>query len=129
MEGTYPILQGAQTVGEAQVIRGGLYYQFFCRLQLTDGRVYRLELSCGDKSENLGIPVPEGDAFVLTKNIPISRLGGKKPTFRVVPKDASLEGKFVPLSPEEPFAYLDRLKNAYLQRRGQQLGIVIKDDF
>ena len=127
MEGTYPVLHGDQPVGKVRVARQGLYYHFCCRLQLAGSCVYRLELSCEDATENLGIPVPEGDLFVLTKSIPIRRLGSGKPTFRVVPKNESFQGRFVPISPEEPFAYLDRLKNAYLLRRGKQFGSVIRD--
>ena len=128
MEGTYPVLHGDQPVGKARVTRRGLYYHFSCRLQLPGSCVYRLELSCGDAVEKLGVPVPEGDRFVLEKSIPISRFAAGKPTFRVIPKNESFQGRFVPISPEEPFAYLDRLKNAYLLRQGRQLGIVIRNE-
>ncbi|MBO5324433.1 MAG: hypothetical protein J6A88_10145 [Oscillospiraceae bacterium] len=127
MEGTYPILFGDKNIGQAQVTRRGLYYHFSCRMQLTGETICRLELCGGDRTENLGIPVPEGKSFVLTKTIPASRLDIGKPTFRLIPKHQSVQGKFIPLSPEEPFAYLSRLKDAYLQRRGEQIGIVIKE--
>ena len=127
MEGTYPVLHGDQPVGKVQVTRRGLYYHFSCSLRLTEPCVYRLEFSCAETVENLGVPVPEGDCFVLSKRIPVSRLGEGKPVFRVVPKNESLQGRFVPISPEEPFAYLDRLKNAYLSRQSQRTGIVIKE--
>lgn len=128
MEGTYPILLGGQRVGQAQVTRRGLYYHFFCQIKLTGQTLCRLELTCGDKRESLGVPVPEGRVFVVTKTLPASRCGCGKPEFRVLPKHESVQGKFVPISPEEPFAYLSRLKYAYLQRRGEQLGIVIAED-
>ncbi len=126
MEGTYPVLHGDASVGQVRVTRRGLYYYFSCRLRLPQGCVYRLELICGGKTENLGVPVPEEDLFVLTKSIPVSRLDGK-PIFRIRPKQESWQGRFVPIGPEEPFAYLDRLKNAYLSRQGKQLGIVITE--
>lgn len=127
MEGTYPVLHGDQPVGEVQVSRRGLYYHFFCRFQLKEPCLCRLELCCGEMVENLGVPVPEGGQFVLTKQIPSSRVGAGTPVFRVLPKKMSLQGRFVPISPEEPFAYLDRLKKAYLLRSGQQMGVVITD--
>ena len=127
MDGTYPILHGEQCVGQAQISRRGLYYHFSCRLHLTGETVWRLEVTCGDKTEHLGIPVPEGREFFLTKTIPASRLGNGRPTIHIKPKHGTLQGIFVPLSPEEPFAYLSRLKDAYLQRRGQQVGIVIQE--
>ncbi|MBE6959644.1 MAG: hypothetical protein E7448_02840 [Ruminococcaceae bacterium] len=127
MEGIYPILHGDQPVGQARVTRRGLYYHFLCRLQMTGKAICRLEVTCGDITENLGIPVPEGGAFVLNKALPVSRFEAGKPTIRVVPKHSELRETFVPISPEEPFAYLSRLKNAYLQHRGQQIGIVIRE--
>lgn len=128
MEGTYPILLGGQPVGQAHVTRRGLYYHFSCQMKLTGETLCRLELSCSDKRENLGVPVPEGRVFVVTKTLPVSRCGSGKPEFRILPKHESVRGKFVPINPEEPFVYLRRLKHAYLQRRGEQLGIVIPDD-
>ena len=127
MEGTYPILLGDHNIGQAQVTRRGLYYHFSCRLKLTDTGICRLEVTCNGTTENLGIPVPEGKAFVLTKTLPVNRFSGGKPTFRVLPKHPSAQGKFVPVNPDEPFAYLSRLKGAYLQRRDGQLGIVIQE--
>ena len=127
MEGTYPIMHGDRSVGLAQVTRRGLYYIFSCRLQLTGKIICRLELTCGDQTENLGIPVPEGGTFVLNKTLPASRLKEGKPAFRVMPKHDSVQGEFIPINPEEPFAYLSRLKNAYLQYRDQQIGIVIRE--
>ena len=127
MEGAYPILFSGQSVGQAQVIRRGLYYHISCRMKLTEAGIYRLEVVCNHKTENLGIPVPEGKAFVLTKILPVSRLGSGEATFRVLPKQSPTQEKFVPVNPDEPFAYLARLKGAYLQRRDGRLGIVIQE--
>lgn len=127
MEGTYPILHGDQPVGKAVVIRQGLYYCVTCRMQPEKPGIYRAELCCGKMVENLGIPVPEGDGFVVTRRIPASRVAGGAPEFRIFHKNMTLQGRFVPISPEEPFGYLDRLKNAYLMRKGAKIGIIIGD--
>lgn len=127
MEGTYPILFGDQRVGQASVTRRGLYYHFSCRLQLTGEVIFRVEVCRGEGWENLGIPVPEGRAFVLNKAVPVNRLGTEKLIFRVVPKHSKGREIFVPIHPEEPFAYLSRLKNAYMQRRGEEIGVVIRE--
>ena len=119
MEGTYPILHGDQPVGKAVVIRQGLYYCVTCRLQPEKPGIYRAELCCGKMVENLGI--------VLTRRIPASRVAGGAPEFRIFHKNMTLQGQFVPISPEEPFGYLDRLNNAYLMRKGQKIGIIIGD--
>ena len=128
MEGTYPVYLGSQKVGEAEIDRRGLYYHFFCRLKLSGDVVFRLQVCCGDTVESLGIPVPEGSAFVLRKALPISRFSGGETKFCILPKHEPQTDLFVPLHPEEPFAYLSRLENACLQRRGDQLGIVIKGE-
>ena len=41
-------------------------------------------------------------------------------------KENTNREKYVPVYPEEPFSYMSRLKDAYLERRNGQLGIVIR---
>ncbi len=121
------IMLGGRSIGRAEVRREGLYYSFDCRCRLSGEVVYRLTARCGEKTENLGIPVPEGNGFVLRTRIPVKRLGEGEITLRAEPKHTQLSGKFVPLSPEEPFRYLRRLQDAFLQVRDGQVGIVIKN--
>ena len=123
----YDILQGGQVIGQAVVERQGLYYRFSCRCRLTGQVICRLMVTCGDKCESLGVPVPEKDAFTLHTRISVSRLGEGEMSFRAVPRHNPLEGRFIPLRPEEPFAYLTRLKNAYLENRNGTMGIVLPD--
>lgn len=40
----------------------------------------------------------------------------------------ALAGRFIPIKPEEPFAYIERLKDAYLVRQDGQVGIIIKEE-
>jgi len=127
MEGTYPILLGGQAVGQAQVRREGLYLCFSCRCRLSGEMIYRLTVGCGEHTQNLGIPVPNGGQFCLKTKIPAKLLGEGELKITAVPKHAALAGKFVPLSPEEPFAYLNRLKNAFLEVRAGQVGVVIPE--
>ena len=127
MEGIYPIELSGREIGQAEVTRQGLYYHFTCRCRLTGEVICRLAAVCGDQMENLGVPVPENGYFVLQKNVPVSKLKDGDLRIRVVPRHSQLEGKFIPICPEEPFAYLSRLKDAYLQRCGGQLGIMIRE--
>ena len=127
MEGIYPVFFGKDPVGKVQVQKQGLYYRFFCRCQISGDVVCRLVASIGDARENLGVVVPSGDGFGLEKSIPVKRLGQGTPEFRLVPRHETAVGIFVPLSPEEPFAYIRNLKNAYFERRYGQAGIVIKE--
>jgi len=124
----YKILMGGQSIGKARVERQGLYYVVSCRCRLSGEVVCRVTVSCGDRSENLGILVPESGAFVLNTRIPIKRLGEGPLMFHAVPRHTELRGRFVPISPETPFAYLSRLENAFLEVRNGQSGITISDE-
>ncbi len=121
------ILFGGQSVGSAQVWREGLYYRFDCRCTLSGEMVYRLVARCGEQTVHLGIPVPEGNRFVLRTRIPVKKLGEGALLIRVEPKHTELGDRFVPLAPEEPFRYLRRLQDAFMQIRDGQVGIVIKN--
>ena len=128
MDGTYEILLSGAAVGQAVVTRQGLYYLFSCRCRFHGEIMYKLTVTCGDITENLGIPVPDGREFILNTRLPVKKLGRGEPEFRAVPRHAQLQGKFIPISPEEPFSYLNRLKDAFLEIRGGKTGVVIKEN-
>lgn len=127
LEGTYGVYFGNQLMGKVQVLRQGLYYRFICRCQLTGDVVCRLSVACGDKQESLGVVVPMDGGFGLDTLLPAKRLGQGKPEFLLLPKHDVPAGKFVPICPEEPFAYIERLKESFLVRKGQQVGIMLKE--
>ena len=127
MDGTYEIKLGGESVGQAVVRREGHYYRFSCRCDLSGEVIYRITVTCGGKSESLGIPVPKDGQFHLDTKLAASRLGEGEPKFAAVPRRPDLGGMFVPISPEEPFRYLHRLENAFLARKDGQLGIVIPE--
>ena len=127
MDGTYEIMLGGEVVGQAVVRRQGLYYRFSCRCDLSGEVIYRITVTCGGKSESLGIPVPKNGEFYLDTRLAASRLGEGEPKFAAVPRRPDLGGMFVPISPEEPFRYLHRLENAFLARKDGQVGIVIPE--
>ena len=89
--------------------------------------MHRLVASCDGKREDLGTLVPVDGAFGLDKRIPVKRLGEGKPEFLLISKDSARREKFVPVYPEEPFSYMSRLKDAFLERREGQLGLVIRE--
>ena len=111
-----------------QVTREGLYWRFVCRCRLSGDVVCRLLVQCGDRQENLGVLVPMGDGFGLDKRIPAKRLGEGELAFSLMTKGSSVEGTFVPIYPEEPFAYIARLKDAFLARQNGQVGVIIKTE-
>ena len=109
------------------VQRQGLYYCFCCRCRLTGEVLYRIEVSCDGRREDLGILIPVGDRFGLSTKVPVKRLGQGTLRFQALPKHRKLEGEFIPVYPEEPFAYLTRLQNAFLAVRDGQVGVVIRE--
>ena len=91
--------------------------------------MYRITVTCGDKTENLGIPVPDRNDFRLSAKLPVSRFKKDTPVFQAVPRNPqNLQGHWMPISPETPFAYIHRLQNAVLERRDGQMGILISEE-
>ena len=127
MIGTFEIMQGTSTIGKVTVERQGLYYRIRCRCCLTGEVMHHLVVSSGEKREDLGTLVPLDGAFGLEKRVPVKKLGEGEPTFQLLPKHSSPNGRFIPVYPEEPFSYMSRLKEAYLEARNGQLGLTIPE--
>ncbi|MDY4582290.1 MAG: hypothetical protein SPD81_05505 [Candidatus Faecousia sp.] len=127
MEGNYGVYFGNQLAGKVQVQRQGLYYRFICRCRLSGDVVCRLRVTCGDRRESLGVVVPMDGGFGLDTCLPVKRLGEGEMAFTLVPKHEVPEGTFVPIYPEEPFAYIERLKEGFLAKKGEQVGVVLKE--
>ena len=127
MVGTYEIKQGTRCIGNVSVEKQGLYYRFSCRCNLTGEVMHHLLVTSGGKSEDLGICVPVDGQFGVEKRIPCKRFGGGEPEFQLLPKHQKMQGKFVPVYPEEPFSYMTRLKDAFMEIRDGQVGLVFRE--
>lgn len=123
----YDVFLGHQTVGKVYADRQGLYYRFRCRCHVAGGTICALAVRCADAQIHLGIPVPAGDAFTLETRIAAKRFPEGEFRFVLLPRHGELKGKFIPLSPQEPFAYISKLKDAYLEKRDGSIGIVIPE--
>lgn len=107
----YPVIFGSEAVGKVQLRKEGLYYRVFCRCRMPSEGIFRLEAN----GVSLGILVPVDGGFGLETRIPVKRLGDGEPVFRLAAKhDPAAAGKLVPICPEEPFTYLEKLKNSFL---------------
>ena len=126
LNGEYAVYLWDRPAGKVNLEREGLYCRISCRCDLPEDVICRLKAVGAGTEENLGILVPEDGSFVLRTRIPAKRLEGDF-TFHAVPNRELLPGKFIALCPEEPFRYLERLKDAYLIRKNGQAGIVIKE--
>ena len=153
MAETYDITHEGVPIGTAQMEKLGLYYVFSCRCRLPEEGLYRIHAISGDAREDLGICIPMDGAFGMDKKIPAKRLGDGRLTFELAPKDwkpreivpesepvpqmeeteeetvqnESDEEVFVPVSEEEPFEHLDKLEDARMEMRDDQVGIVIQE--
>lgn len=125
MEGNYGVYLGEKLCGKVQVLRQGLYYRFICRCQLSGDVVCRLKVCSGDGEENLGVLIPMDGGFGLNTQVPAKRFSGKPVRFRIVPRQEGPKGTFVPIYPEEPFAYIERLKSAFLLVKDGQVGAML----
>ena len=125
MECQYPVTVQGKQAGKVLVSRRGLYYCFSCRCCLTGDTIYRLVVACGTVRENLGVLVPKDGSFVLEKKLPVKRIGEGEMVFSLLPKQEAFTGTFVPIHPEEPFAYISRLKESFLVLKNGQPGIII----
>ena len=123
----YEVYLGQESVGQVTAAVEGLYYRIRCRCSLSGDVVYRLVVTCGNHSENLGALIPVGSDFGLDTRLAMKRLGKGRLQFRILPKHPELGGRFIPLGPEEPFSYISKLRHAYLQTRNGQRGILLKD--
>ena len=127
MEGQFEAVLGNRPVGKVQLTRQGLYCRVVCRCILPQDGVYRL-YALGDQGrENLGVVVPDGEGFLLDKKIPAKRLCGGNLQFILSSGVPSATGAFYPISPEEPFQYIDRLKTAFLESEQGKVGIRIRE--
>ena len=126
LEGNYPIYLDGKIVGQAAVSREGLYWRFRCQCRRSWEVVSRLYVTDGEKTECLGVPVPEGTVFRLDTRIPQKKLGEEKFRRYVRPDRGQVDEFFAPIRPEEPFTYLSRIKAAYLAHRDGQIGAMMK---
>lgn len=127
MEGTYSVLLGNEPVGQVLVERHGLYYHFRCQCQLHSEVICRITVSCGGKHENLGILVPSGKDYHLTKSLPIKLFSKAVPEFWITPRQAMQQNLHIDIYPEEPFRYIAKLERAYLDNSNGKPVIVINN--
>lgn len=127
LDGNYDVYIGDKAVGKVYVCTEGLYLRFQCRCDLSGEVISQLQVACGNHVESLGILIPMGHEFGLETRIPAKRLGQGSLRFFVKPRHREFHGQYIPIAPEEPYRYLSRLKDSYLENRNGRLGIVIKE--
>lgn len=127
MERYYPVTLNEICMGKVSVQRQGLYYHICCRCRLNADGMYRLVVLNGNNQVNLGILVPFDGAFGLNTKIPQKHIGDGEWIFQLISTKESIAGKFVPISPEEPFLYISRLKESFLTHQNGHPGILVNE--
>ena len=107
----FPIYSGTSTVGEVQVETRGLYYHFSCKCTPPNSSIYRLILVCEEIENNLGICVPNGECFTLSKKVPIKNIKTGEWKFYLQSKENILK---IPVTENDPFPMLDKLESSTL---------------
>ena len=115
---TYSILFGGETIGEAIVKKQGLFYRIHCLCRISGSVPFRIAVR-GDREVDLGLCVPMDHDFGLNTSIPISKVGNGKLEFWARPKHTVKKLDCVTVSPDEPFSYLAKLKDAYWVSRNE----------
>lgn len=127
LDGFYEVMYGNSVVGKVSLQRQGLYCRVVCRCQIPEDQICRLYAVTETGRENLGVLVPEKAGFFLDRKVPVKRMAGKKLQFMLSSGVKCLDDRFIPIKPEEPFLYVERLQNAFLEHQQGQLGILIKE--
>lgn len=127
MEGFYEVTLNNTVAGKVQLDREGLYYKIQCRCVVPSDVVYRLQAIWDQGRENIGVVVPDGDGFALNRRIPVKNLPDGA-VFQLSSSVDERKGKFVPISPEEPFSYIDQLQNAFLEIQDGTIGIRLEKE-
>ncbi len=123
----FPIFFENRTVGEVQVQKKGLYYQFACQCTPPDHDIYRIVISCGNTEQSLGICVPDGKHFALSKQMPMKSIRDGEWEFYLRPKDA-VNNIVAAVSEDAPFPLLDKLEHSSLLVENGEAFIAIRDE-
>lgn len=127
MEKVYDVGFMQQKAGQVTLKKEGLYWRIFCRLENLEKGYYRLNVNNGSCVFDLGLCVPVSNGFGMNTTVPIKRIGEEGLTFFLESGKSGKQELFVPIRAEEPFAYLQRLEKAYLDRKDGILGLRFRD--
>lgn len=108
MQIEFAVLYDGVPVGKAEIIQEGLYYRISCRYKLRTGALCRLIARWHGNWENIGIPVPEADGFVLVKKIPVKKLPLQDVSIHLIPAEEDPQRT---VTPQETPADMMRTEN------------------
>ena len=120
----YEVQLNGQRVGSAAVSRQGLYYriQFHCRLP--DDQIYCLKVSCRERITDLGTCIPVRNGFAVNTSVSVKQIGEGELSFFVERRYEDRQETFYEVRADKPFAYIRKLQQARLRRKGDIVGVV-----
>ena len=128
MEGIYDVMLGSTKMGSVRVHKEKLYWVFSCSCTLCGEVMYDLMLRVEDAVMKLGLLTPGAGNYELHTKLPVKRVGQGSPIFTLQPRHDAMQGHFLVVDPQTPFAYLHRLETAYLARQNGKIGVVIDNE-
>lgn len=125
MEEIYPVFRDDIKVGEARIIKEGLFYNIYCQCALPTNTLCSLYAESGLKHIRLGIPVPDRKYYTLRTHVPSYQLPTEDLRFYV-----KLNGKTMGidcvLELGQKVACLSKLEAAYFCKNGSRCGLNFK---
>lgn len=113
MVGTYQVYFEGIPVGTVCLTKWGLYYELECHCQKISDEMMELVTNVKDDRKKLGLLLPSDEGLMLRKRIPAKDLGEGKGEFFLVPRNSPIFEQ-VPVDPQNPFPYLQKLPDAFL---------------
>lgn len=127
MINSYDVFMDGKAVGTASLEKEGLYWKIHCCCDIPADAPYQVTLKAGEEID-MGILVREHNGFCLTKRIAMKRIGGAQPSFVVGPRVAKTQERFEPIAQNEPFAYIEKIRDSQLKEKNGEIGIMIAEE-
>ena len=118
----YKIYWNGSPVGNAAIYKEGMYYRFCCYLHLPEAGAYRVSVTAGRNTYDLGICVPEGSVYSCVARMPYKRFSSDNFSFAVTVGVGRITA---PVITGKNFEHLDKLSAARLRYTNGQPEIVI----
>lgn len=115
----FDILMDTKVVGSAELTKEGLYYRFFCTCKLPDDGIYRVTVSDGNHTRDLGVCVPSG----MVARVPQKYFQGDTLSFTLISNKGE-ENRIV-VNADTPFEELDMLDSSRLKIADGRVEIMI----
>ena len=118
----YQIAHNGVVVGDVKIEKKGLFYCFYCRCSLPESGVFRVTVTNGGKTHDLGIFTPTDGNYTCLARIPSKSFCGNEFIFELVDSAKVIT---VLISEGNTFQYLESLNTACLHQTNGRSAIII----